>query len=100
MVNSIMNTEHPDEQATEPADKPFGEFPIPRWVVFGTALLVMVPLLIMSSMMLMMSFFGLPMYAGMAAEGTGIAAVVGVIPLLVTLSVLYGMYRLYAAEKP
>lgn len=91
-----MNSEHPDGQAIDPADKPSRALPIPQWAVFGVALLVLVPLLMMA---LMMSFFALPMHAGMAAEGTGIVPVVGAILLLVTLAVPYGMYRLYTAEK-
>lgn len=98
MAEATMNSEHPDTQAANPADKPVHTLSIPRWAAIAAALVVLLPVLAMSSMMLMMGWFGPPMHGGMAASDLGIFRVVGVIPLLLVLGVMYGPYRLSRAD--
>ena len=94
MVASTMSSEHPNEQFP-PADTPSQALSIPRWAVTIVALLILLPILIISSMMVMMGLFGPPMHSGMTAFGSGYFPVVGLIPLLLALTVIYGVYRLY-----
>ena len=89
-----MNNEHPDTQAA----KSVHTLSIPRWVAIAVTLVVLLPVLAMSSMMLMMGWFGPPMHGGMAVSRPGIFPVIGVIPLLLALSVIYGVYRLSRAD--
>lgn len=98
MVDSTMSREHPERQTANPADNPAPALSIPRWAVIATALIVLLPILIMASMMLMMGWVGLPMHGGMAGSGQGLFPVVGGIPLLLVLGAMYGVYRLYAAD--
>ena len=93
-----MSSEHPDRQTTL-ADKPSQVLSIPRWAVMVTALIMLLPVLIMSSMMLMMGLIGLPMHGGMAASSLGLFAIFGVIPLLLALGVIYGIYQLYTTDR-
>ena len=92
-----MSSEHPGRQTT-PADKSSQSLSIPRWAVIAAALILLLPVLIMSSMMLVMGLFGPPMHGGMAASGPVLFRFVGVIPLLLVLGVMYGVHRLYAAD--
>lgn len=94
-----MSNEHPDEQTTNPADTAAQALSIPRWAVIVAALVVLLPVLTISSMMLLMGLFGPMMHGGMAAAGPGLFPVVGVIPLVLVLAAIYGGYRLYAADK-
>ena len=98
MVESTMNSEHPNKQSI-PADKPSQALSIPRWAVFVAALLVLLPILLMTSMIVMMGLFGPPMHGGIVASSSGLFAVVGVILLLLVPGVIYGTYRLYAADR-
>lgn len=98
MVKSTMTSEHPNKRST-PAEESSQALSIPRWVVIAVALIVLVPVLLMSSMMLLMGLFGPPMHGGMAASDPGRFAVVGVVPLLLVLGVSYGAYRLWTADR-
>ena len=93
-----MGSEHPDRQPTTLADKSSQALSIPRWAVLTALLILLLPVLIMSSMMLMMGLLGPPMHGGMATSALGIFPVLGVIPLLLVLGVIYGVYRLYTAD--
>lgn len=97
MVESTMSSEHPDKQTANPADRSARALSIPRWAVIGAALVVLLPVLTMSSMMLMMGLVGPSMHGGMTAAGPGLFPVVGVIPLVLVLAVIYGAYKRYAA---
>ena len=97
-MESTMSSEHPDKQSI-PADKSSQAQSIPRWAVIVATLIVLLPVLLMSSMMLLMGLFGPPMPGGMAASDLGLFAVVGVVPLLLVLGVICGAYRLYAANS-
>lgn len=97
MVDSATSSEHPNRQ-TAPADKPSKALAIPRWTVIAALHILSLPALIMWSMMLMMVWFGPSMHGGMAAFGPGLFSIVGVIPLLLGPGVIYGMYRLSAAD--
>ena len=93
-----MGSEHPDRQPTTPADKSSRALSIPRWAVIAALLILSLPVLIMSSMMLVMGSLGPPMHGGMAVSALGIVPVLGVIPLLLVLGVIYGVYRLSRAD--
>lgn len=93
-----MSNEHPDRQIADSADTPAQTWSIPRWAGIAIALILLLPVLAMSSMMLLMGLFGPPMHGGIAAAGPGLFPLVGAIPLLLALAVIYGVYRLYAAE--
>lgn len=92
-----MSREHPERQSANSANKSTHVGSIPRWVVIGAAILVLLPVLIVSSMMLVMGLFGPPLHGGMTTFGSGIVPVVGLIPLLLALTGIYGVYRLYKA---
>lgn len=94
-----MSNEHPDEQATNPADTAIQALSILRWAVIVAALVVLLPVLRVSSMTLLMGLFGSMMHGEMAAAGPDLFLVVGVIPLVLVLAAIYGGYRLYAADK-
>ena len=53
----------------------------------------------MSSMMLVMGWFGPPMHGGMMSLDPGVFRIVGFIPLLLVLGVIYGAYRFSAPDK-
>ena len=93
-----MGSEHPDRQSTTPADEPSKALSVPRWAVITVLLVLFLPVLIMSSMVLVVGSFGPPMHGGMATYTPGIFPVIGVIPPLLVLGVIYGVYRLYAAN--
>ena len=93
-----MSSEHPDKQAADPTDNSSQALSIPRWVVIAAALIVLLPVLLMSSMMLVMGLVGPTMHGGMAASGPGLVPVLRVIPLLLVIGVAYGVYRLHRAD--
>ena len=93
-----MSNEHTNRQTATPAHKSSQVLAIPRWAVIAALLILLMPALIMSSMMLMMVWFGPSMHDGMAAFGPGLFSIVGVVPLLLVLGVIYGMYRLSVAD--
>lgn len=72
---------------------------VPRWVIVAVLLILSLPLLLMSSMMLAMGWFGPPMHGGMMSPTPGVFRIVGFIPLLLVLGMIYGVYRLSAANK-
>lgn len=92
-----MSHEHSDREAT-PADTSSQTLAIPWWAVITAALLLLLPVLIMSSMMLVMGLIGPPMHGWMAASGPGLFRFVGVVPVLLVITVVYGLYRVSAAN--
>ena len=98
MVESHSSSEHSDKRTTNPADTPVQPISVPRWAVIVAALVLLLPVLTISSMMLMIGLFGPPMHGGMATAGLGLFPIVGVIPLVLKFAVIYGVYRLYTAD--
>lgn len=98
MVESSTSIKHPDKQTTDSADTAAQASSIPRWVVIVAALVVLLPVLLMASIMLMMSSFGPSMHGGIAAAGPGLFPVVGVIPLVLVLAIIYVVFRPHAAD--
>ena len=98
MAESTLSSEQPDKQTTNPADAPAQPLSIPRWAVIVAALVVLLPVLTISSMMLMIGLLGPPMHGGMAAAGPSLFPIVGVIPLVLVFAVVYGVYRLCTAD--
>lgn len=88
-----MSSKHTGSQ-TPPVDKPSGSVSIPRWAVIAAALILLLPAVFMSVMMLGTAWLGSPMHGGMDASGLGLFRFVGVIPVLLVLGVMYGLYRL------
>lgn len=96
-VESTMSRDHPDGRTT-PAEPSRQTLTIPRWAGIAAALVLLLPVLFMSTMMLVVGWFGPPLPGGMAPFDPGLFRLVGSIPVLLVLGVLYGVYRLAAAH--
>ena len=94
-----MTNEHPDRQTPNSDDETTQALSVPRWAVIATFLIVLLPVLIMSSMMVVMGWVGPLMPGGMAASGPALFPVIGVISLLLVLGVVSSVYRRYEADK-
>lgn len=92
-----MSSDHAGSQ-TPSIDKSSRSMSIAQWAVIAGVFVLLLPALFMSLMMLGMAWFGPPMHGGMGASGLGLFRVVGVIPLLLVLGVMYGAYRLSAGN--
>lgn len=93
-----MSSERPDKQAADPIDNSSRALAVPRWAVTAAALIVLLPVLLMSSMMLAMGLVGPSVHGEMAASGPDLVPVLGVIPLLLVIGAAYSVYRLYRAD--
>lgn len=94
---------HMDEQTTmqdNPRKHPREEgLYIPRWVLFGSLIVLGFPFLMMGTMMLGMGLFGAPMMAGMSGQSHQFLWIVGVIPPLFVLGVIFLVYKATRPEK-
>ena len=94
-----MNSEHPERQTDTSTSNAPQALVIPRWAIITVLLILSLPLLMMSSMMLTMGWMGPPMQGGMTGVDPDLFRVVGFIPLLLGIGILYGVYRLYETNK-
>lgn len=90
-----MKNDHPDNQTANHTDTPAKTLSIPRWVAIAALLIVLLSAVTMSIMMLVMGWGDPPMHHGMIGSGSILFPIAGILPGLVVLGVVYGVYRLY-----
>lgn len=94
-----MSSEQEEIGPPNSSDETAQALGVPRWAIVAVLVILSLPLLIMSSMIFVMGWFGPPMHGGMMNPNLGVFRIVGFIPLLLLLGMIYGVYRLSAANK-
>lgn len=78
---------------------PIGGLNVPRWLLVAMLVIVALPFIMMAVMMLGMGLFGPAMHGGVAGHGSGLYWFAALVPVLMVLVLMYGLYRLVGNDE-